>query len=193
MRLEKRRNLFDIAESAAVRVGTYLELCARTDKLDPNRKTARWPCWTESHRCCALWARADRTGPTGRLSVRLSVRLSPGNHLYKHQKCPNSTPHPNGLASGGEIRLSPAPLGGLIKGDDGNSLMSVPRKPISILQLNSILCSGGTDRSTLHLAENLLRLGQRVWMGGPPIASGRTNAGKWGFLCIRSRGKAHLN
>ena len=34
----ERQNLFDIAESAAVRVGTYLELCARTDKLDPEQK-----------------------------------------------------------------------------------------------------------------------------------------------------------
>ena len=30
--------LFDIAESAAVRVGTYLELCARTDTLDSEQK-----------------------------------------------------------------------------------------------------------------------------------------------------------
>jgi len=34
----ERRNLFDIAESAAVRVGTYLELCARTDKLGLDQK-----------------------------------------------------------------------------------------------------------------------------------------------------------
>ncbi len=34
----ERRNLFDIAESAVVRVGTYLELCARTDKLDLEQK-----------------------------------------------------------------------------------------------------------------------------------------------------------
>ena len=34
----ERRNLFDIAESAAVRVGTYLELCTRTDKLDLEQK-----------------------------------------------------------------------------------------------------------------------------------------------------------
>ncbi len=36
----ERRSLFEIAESAAVRVGTYLELCARTDKLDPEPKAA---------------------------------------------------------------------------------------------------------------------------------------------------------
>ncbi|RPH88182.1 MAG: four helix bundle protein [Desulfobacteraceae bacterium] len=34
----ERRNLFEIAESAVVRVGTYLELCTRTDKLDPEQK-----------------------------------------------------------------------------------------------------------------------------------------------------------
>ncbi len=34
----ERRNLFEIAESAVVRVGTYLELCARTDKLDPEQR-----------------------------------------------------------------------------------------------------------------------------------------------------------
>ncbi len=34
----ERRNLFDIAESAVVRVGTYLELCARTDKLNLEQK-----------------------------------------------------------------------------------------------------------------------------------------------------------
>ena len=31
-------NLFDIAEGAAVRVGTYLELCARTGKVDLEQK-----------------------------------------------------------------------------------------------------------------------------------------------------------
>ncbi len=36
----ERRSLFEIAESAAVRVGTYLELCARADKLDPEPKAA---------------------------------------------------------------------------------------------------------------------------------------------------------
>jgi four helix bundle protein len=30
----ERRNLFEVAESAAVRLGTYPELCTRTDKLD---------------------------------------------------------------------------------------------------------------------------------------------------------------
>jgi len=34
----ERRHLFEGAESAVVRVGTYLELCARTDKLDPEPK-----------------------------------------------------------------------------------------------------------------------------------------------------------
>jgi hypothetical protein len=34
----ERRNLFDIAESAVVRAGTYVELCARTDELDPDQK-----------------------------------------------------------------------------------------------------------------------------------------------------------
>jgi four helix bundle protein len=34
----ERGNLFDIAESAVVRVGTYLELYARTDKLDVEQK-----------------------------------------------------------------------------------------------------------------------------------------------------------
>jgi len=34
----ERRNLFEIAESAAVRAGTFLELCTRTDKLDPEPK-----------------------------------------------------------------------------------------------------------------------------------------------------------
>ena len=34
----ERRNLFEIAESAVVRVGTYLELCARTGKLDSEQK-----------------------------------------------------------------------------------------------------------------------------------------------------------
>jgi four helix bundle protein len=34
----ERRNPFEIAESAAVRVGTHLELCTRTDKLDPEQK-----------------------------------------------------------------------------------------------------------------------------------------------------------
>jgi four helix bundle protein len=34
----ERRSLFEIAESAAVRLGTYLELCTRTDKLDHEQK-----------------------------------------------------------------------------------------------------------------------------------------------------------
>jgi hypothetical protein len=34
----RRMNLFEIAESAAVRAGTHLELCTRTDKLDPEQK-----------------------------------------------------------------------------------------------------------------------------------------------------------
>jgi four helix bundle protein len=34
----ERRNLFEIAESAAGRAGTYGELCTRTDKLNAEQK-----------------------------------------------------------------------------------------------------------------------------------------------------------
>ena len=40
-------------------------------------------------------------------------------------------------------------------------------RPLRILQLNSILRSGGTDNQCVHLAHGLVNLGQRVWVAGP--------------------------
>jgi glycosyltransferase involved in cell wall biosynthesis len=41
------------------------------------------------------------------------------------------------------------------------------REPLRVLQINSILWSGGTDNQCVHLTHGLHQLGQRVWMGGP--------------------------
>jgi glycosyltransferase involved in cell wall biosynthesis len=41
------------------------------------------------------------------------------------------------------------------------------RQHLRVLQLNSILWSGGTDNQCVYLTNGLHRLGEKVWMGGP--------------------------
>src|SRR5258708_38316225 len=52
---------------------------------------------------------------------------------------------------------------------DINSQTTRPpaRRPLRILQINSILWSGGTDNQCVYLTHGLHQLGQSVWMGGP--------------------------
>ena len=62
----ERRNLFEVAESAAVRVGTFLEIYARTDELDPEAKACAMALLDRIASMLRGLGSGDRTWPAGR-------------------------------------------------------------------------------------------------------------------------------